>query len=228
VSVGPIEAYVHALARVLPGPRRMRAELLRELADGLDDAAEAYARAGLSRRQAEAKAVGDCGRVDDVAPCYRRELVAATSRRTAMLVALSMPATVLAWTYVWTIAVRSEPAPLRGNEHSALIAVLAQVTDWAGYAGGASGLVTLGLLTCSGRLGGVLPVRPVVIGQVVVGLVVVALTLSCSVAMNLLDPTLALQKAELTTVILPLGAATGVLSGWLLIALWRTFRVAVR
>jgi hypothetical protein len=221
----PIAGYLRALARLLPGPRRMRTELLGELSDGLHDAAEAYARAGMDPRRAEAQAVGECGQLAEIAPAYRAELIAAQSRRTAMLFALSMPATVFAWTLAWTVGVRAVPSLLT-SDHPRLALVLSQVTDWAGMAGGLSGLATLGLLMWSGRLRRFLPA--VITGQVVVGAAVIAVTMGCSTAMNLLDPSFALRVAGASMVVPVVGAATCVLGGWQVHSLWRTYRAVAR
>ncbi|MEQ4204768.1 permease prefix domain 1-containing protein [Actinopolymorpha sp. B17G11] len=224
-QVDSIAGYLRALARALPGPRRTRTELLGELADGLHDAADAYVRAGMDPRQAEAQAVGDCGRIAEIAPAYRAELIAAQSRRTAMLFALSMPATVLAWTLAWTIGVREVPSLLT-SDHPRLAIFLSQVTDLAGMAGGVSGLATLGLLMWSGRLRRFL--RPVIAGQVVVGATVLAVTMGCSTAMNLLDPSFALRVAGASALVPIVGAATCVLGGWQVHSLWRTFRAVAQ
>jgi len=130
-----IAAYVRALSDRLPGPAATRADLLAEARDSLDDAAAAFARAGMRAAQAELAAVARFGDVDRVAADYRREIAAAQGRRTAALLMVSMPALLLAWdaVVVWS-ARRSTAAP------TAVQGLLAQAIDAASLtcAGGAA------------------------------------------------------------------------------------------
>lgn len=96
-----IDEYVRGLSGRLAGPRRPRADLLAEARDGLVDAAEAYARAGLPWPEAAARAVADFGGYRQIVPGYQAELAAAQGRRTAVLVALAMPAVLLGSRLMW-------------------------------------------------------------------------------------------------------------------------------
>jgi hypothetical protein len=84
--VTTVEAYLSELDATLRGPRRVKADLLAEARDSLDDAAEAYRRAGADACVARAKAVADFGGVAEVAPGYQAVLSVAQGRRTALLV----------------------------------------------------------------------------------------------------------------------------------------------
>lgn len=220
----PIASYVSALADVLPGPRRTRADLLTELADGLHDAAVAHTRAGLSSREARALAVEESGPVAEVAPGFRAELVAAQSRRTAMLFALSLPAMVLGWTVAWSAVPPTPPAALPDGATRVAVGVLSQVTDWSGVAGGVSAVLTIGLLMWAGRLRR--SVGPVIALQAGVGALAVVVSLGCSTAMVLLNPQQVARVVEASALVLPLGVVTFALTGWQLASLWRTYRVA--
>lgn len=146
-----IDSYVREVERLLPGDRGVREDLIAELRDGLDDAAEAYRCSGLDRRQAELRAVRDAGDTDEVAASYRSELTASQGQRTAALIGLSMPAIVLAWTMMWRFggdAVVADRWPV-----SELTMVLSRVVDWAAYLGGASALAGLAALIWTARTG---------------------------------------------------------------------------
>jgi hypothetical protein len=98
--VGAIEEYVAQLGAALKGPRRTKADLVREARDGLLDAAEAYACSGLSPDQAERQAVADFGTVAQVAPAFQQELGYAQSTRTALLVGLVLAPQDFLWDLV--------------------------------------------------------------------------------------------------------------------------------
>ncbi|GII91037.1 permease prefix domain 1-containing protein [Sinosporangium siamense] len=97
----PVDHYVSELERVLRGPSRMRADLVREVRDGLTDMADALEDDGLVRPEAERAAVLEFGTVAEVAPGLQRELSFAQGRRTGWLlfvvVALQMAAAEIAW-----------------------------------------------------------------------------------------------------------------------------------
>jgi hypothetical protein len=88
---GPIDAYVDGLAAALRGPRRTRAEMITEARHSLQDAACAFADAGLSAAEAEDRAVAEFGTLREVAPAYQAELAAQQGRRTATWIALALP-----------------------------------------------------------------------------------------------------------------------------------------
>lgn len=86
-----ITNFVGELAAALAGPRRIRAGLLAEVRDGLDDAAATHRSHGVSQLAAESSAVSEFGRVPELAPLYQAELTATQTRRTAALLAVRFP-----------------------------------------------------------------------------------------------------------------------------------------
>jgi len=93
----PVDAYLTALGKALPGPRRRKADLLAEARDHLVDATEAFEADGLDRDEAEREAVADFGELSDVVPGYRADLAVSQSRRTAMLLFLVLIAQPIVW-----------------------------------------------------------------------------------------------------------------------------------
>jgi hypothetical protein len=104
----PIDDYLAGLSKQLRGPRRRKADLLAEARDHLIDAAEAFEADGLDRYDAEKHAVADFGTLEEVAPGYRAELAVSQSRRTAMMLLLTLMIQPIVWqggAWGWT----SEP-----------------------------------------------------------------------------------------------------------------------
>ena len=88
VTVDPMsvaDTYVAALDAALVGPGRVRRGLVQEVRDHLEDATEAYLRAGYDDAEAQRRAVADFGRLEEVAPAFQSTLAVASSRRTAAL-----------------------------------------------------------------------------------------------------------------------------------------------
>lgn len=77
--------YLADLDAALVGPSRARRDLLQEARDHLDDATDAYLRAGYETAEAERQAVVDFGTLDEVAPAFQTTLAVASARRTAWL-----------------------------------------------------------------------------------------------------------------------------------------------
>ncbi|WP_020576444.1 permease prefix domain 1-containing protein [Actinopolymorpha alba] len=217
----PIADYLRELERALPGPRTVRRDLLGELADGLHDAVEAHTRAGLSTHQAEVRAVEASGQVAELASAYRTELAVAQSRRTARLFALSMPSLVLAWTAVWTRNFPTSSSAAGGPPHMEL---LSSLTDWIGLVGGGSALCVLALLTWVARMN--VPVRAILVGQVVVGGTAVTVSSVASVAMNVLNSEQVLRVVMSSPPLFALGIVSTALSVWKVHSLWLTSRTA--
>ncbi|WP_309117128.1 permease prefix domain 1-containing protein [Saccharothrix sp.] len=90
-----IDEYVTDLGSRLRGPGR--ADLLAEARDGLEDAAEAYARAGLSPAEARSRAVADFGPVAEIARGYQSLLALAHGARTLRTLLLLPPLAHLMW-----------------------------------------------------------------------------------------------------------------------------------
>lgn len=98
VSNGPIEDLLTGLRRGVPGHRTGRGrELIREISDGLHDAATEYREAGLSTTDAEQRAVDDFGDVAAAAALCREQIGVASGIRSAVLVAIAFPAMLACW-----------------------------------------------------------------------------------------------------------------------------------
>ncbi len=229
---GPIAAYVTALDDALRGPRGARRDVTAELADGLRDAADAYVDAGTPEREAQARAVRECGPVRDVAAAYAPELAAVQGRRTAAMCALSMPATVLAWGLTWRVAVPSAQVPSARvpsaptGSHPWRLGVLSDLTDWAGIAGGVAGCCLAALLVASARR--VLPVRLVLVLLVFLCGGALLVSTVCSVAMNVANAEQVRWMLAVSTPALVLSLATGAISAWQLGSLCRSANLAFR
>jgi hypothetical protein len=125
-AVDPIGTHLAELARAVRGPGRFRRSVLREVRDGLDDAADAYRRAGVDDERAARLAVRDFGPVAELAPLYQDELAADAGRRTAVLLAVGVPAVTAAWSLLFSSgAAAGSPAP-------SPVAALGVVQDVAG------------------------------------------------------------------------------------------------
>lgn len=108
---GTVEETVRTLACELGRGRRQR-DLLRECRDGLEDAAAAHQRAGLSRRAAEELAVAEFGDIGSVAAALRTETHAADLSRTSWVLGLSYPAIMI----IWWLAPAGELTMGRGSD----------------------------------------------------------------------------------------------------------------
>jgi hypothetical protein len=200
----------------LRGPRRRRTDLLNELRDSLGDTAAAYVAAGMSVDEAERRAVAESGVVAELVPAYQSELAADQSKRTAMLLALVMPANYLAWNVLW----RTEDAP--AWDPSGLYRFLSEATDYLGLAGGTiaiAGLVALVWFARTGRDTDLL-----VRGLVGVETALIAVMVVSAIGMNLVDTGQTQSAVEAVgypvTIVGLLTMAALVLQAR---ALWRTF-----
>jgi hypothetical protein len=175
-AADPIAAHLAELARSVRGPGRARRSVLREVHDGLDDAADAYRRAGVDADRAARLAVRDFGPVAEVAPLYQDELAAAEGKRTAVLLAVGVPVVVLSWSLLWMSGVAAgPPAP-------AAVGALSVVQDVGAGLATAVALVLLGL---SYRR--TAAPRPVAAAAAVVAIATVAVCGGTAVAMNLVQ-----------------------------------------
>jgi hypothetical protein len=93
---GPIESYLAGLRRRLPRGRSGH-DVLTELRDGLEDAAEAYRSAGLAPVEAERRAVADFGDAEEIGDLCRTEVEAAAGFRAAVVVAVGYPLILGLW-----------------------------------------------------------------------------------------------------------------------------------
>jgi hypothetical protein len=174
-AVDPIATHLTELARAVRGPGRARRTVLREVRGGLDDAAEAYRRAGVDAERAARLAVRDFGPVSEVAPLFQDELTAAEGRRTAGLVAAGVPAVVLSWSLLWASGLATgPPAP-------AAVGVLSVVQDVAAALATALALVLLALTRRATAP------RPLAVAAVVAAFGTVAVCGGTAVAMNLVQ-----------------------------------------
>lgn len=217
-TVDVIDTYVHTLERLLPGPRGPRAEMLRELADGLHDAASAHESAGLSRAEAERRAVEESGAPDELAPDYREVLVAAQGKRTARLFALGSLASLAAWNLVWRLPGTDDGSP------SPLVVWVFRLIDYATYASAGVALLALGLLTLAARTRW--SARRIVSAQATLGTASVLAVLVCCVGGNLLNVVLTQDVPRLPPVVWFLGAGSVALLVWQLLSARRSRRTS--
>lgn len=96
-----IDDYVAELERTLAGPHGPKRDLVVEARDSLVDAAEALEAEGMSREEAERRAVEEFGPVPAIAPAYQVELTVSAGRRLGLLMLISLPALVLMWGAIW-------------------------------------------------------------------------------------------------------------------------------
>jgi hypothetical protein len=101
VTADPVNAHVAELDRVLRGPAAVKRSMIAEVRDGLADAVAGHCDRGLDPQRAAAAAVREFGSVRDVAPLLQEELTARQGRRTAQLVAVTFPTTLVAWDALW-------------------------------------------------------------------------------------------------------------------------------
>ncbi|PSL06673.1 hypothetical protein CLV30_10258 [Haloactinopolyspora alba] len=120
-----IDAYLATLRRELRGPRVLRANMIREVRDGLHDATRAHRDDGVSPAEAERRAVDEFGPPSVVAAGLRDELAAATGRYLAALsIVLGSTQFALAH-YTWQTAAREQGWPRPSPEYG----MFAQAVD---------------------------------------------------------------------------------------------------
>lgn len=141
--VDAIDRHVDALAAAVRGPRRLRHSMLREVHDGLTDAADAHVDGGRAAAEAATLAVAEFGTVDELAGHYQAELTARQGRGAALLVAVLFPATVLAWDVLWRGGVSWGPVPSADTAHT--IRALAGSIDTSCLLFAVAGLALYGL-----------------------------------------------------------------------------------
>jgi hypothetical protein len=136
-----VDQHVAELARALRGPARTRRSMLREVRDGLHDAAAAHRCCGLDPQQAALRAVRDFGPVPEVAQAFQSELVARQGRWAALLLLVAFPGLTLGWDLLWRngVAWHSSPA----QPVSEVFVELARVQDTASLLVSAMAVVLL-------------------------------------------------------------------------------------
>lgn len=134
-GAGVITRFVGELAAALHGPRRVRAGLLAEVRDGLDDAAAAHRSHGVSALAAESRAVAEFGQVSDLAALYQAELTANQARRTTALLAVCFPMIHAMWELFGRTGHAWASAPEAANRLAETLDIASGVTAGAAVAG---------------------------------------------------------------------------------------------
>ncbi|HEX2773981.1 MAG TPA: permease prefix domain 1-containing protein [Micromonosporaceae bacterium] len=142
-----IEEYVDTLGRRLRGPRRPKADLVREVRHSLDDAAEAYVDSGLDPRAAQSRAVAEFGALHDLVPAYQAELTALSVRGLARRATAVAALLVAGADLMWRGAPWTGPAPPAGYQ------LLAGALDLLWVICGAGAASTLAVLFWRARRG---------------------------------------------------------------------------
>lgn len=107
-DVDPIADHVAGLRAQLRGPRFAKAEMLREVADGLADAAEGYRDEGADRLRAAELAVAEFGEPAEIAEGYQVELAARQSRFSLAFLAMLGPVMEVSSRILWSNAPRAD------------------------------------------------------------------------------------------------------------------------
>jgi hypothetical protein len=213
-----LDRHVAALGAALRGPDALRRDVLAEVRDGLQDAAQAYRSRGRAPADAAAVAVAEFGPVDDLAPLYQAELTTAQARRTALVVVLLFPALLLGWDLLWSAGLAW---PATGSPPPAAVPLLARVQDV--LSAGAAGLGLLVLLATLRR-----SVRPRLLAgaAAAVGLLGALLCVGTAVAMNLAHGPATLAMLTTNPAALPAFAASAAAAATVCVSAARTLRLA--
>lgn len=140
---GTVDRFVVDLGRAVRGPGRARRSMLREVHDGLTDAAEAHAAGGLDGASAQERAVAEFGTVDELAALFQAELTVRRGRATALYVAVVFPAMVLGWDLLWRAGVSWGPVPGPAELHA--LRTLSSLIDTTALVAAALALGLFGL-----------------------------------------------------------------------------------
>lgn len=107
-GMGPVDTYVRQLSRAVGGggvlTRSAPPVIVGEAYDHLLDATEAWEARGLSRLDAERRAIDEFGDLDELAPGYRSVVALGTVRRTAWMLVVTM----MIQPFVWDVG-RAHP-----------------------------------------------------------------------------------------------------------------------
>lgn len=139
-----VPTYLGDLGSAVGGPARLRRDLLQEAADHLDDAVDAYQRAGYDRVEAEERAVADFGTVEQVAPGFRATVAVASARRTALILVAALAIQPFLWDSGLELAASGHAARPDGWLYAALD-VLVEVGGLAGLVGAVATLAVTGI-----------------------------------------------------------------------------------
>jgi HAAS len=106
-----LDTFVSALREYLPGPSKLRAEILAEVRDGLIESVDDHVGAGLEEQDARDRALREFGDPIALARSFLPELAAERARRTAQAVLLTAPLVI----GLWLAAARSRPVARTGG-----------------------------------------------------------------------------------------------------------------
>jgi hypothetical protein len=134
-----IDRYVRRLDRALVGPGRRKADLMREVRDGLEDATEAH------RGRADL-AIAEFGDVRDLAPAYQAELAASATRSVGLRVAAAFGVGAFAANLTWQGGSWAHTPPPGGFQ------VLSDLINWSGNTLALVGALTVAVLWRWGQL----------------------------------------------------------------------------
>ncbi|RKT52633.1 permease prefix domain 1-containing protein [Saccharothrix australiensis] len=195
-DAGVIDEYLADLDRRLRGPEHVKADLLAEARDSLDDAVTAYRGGGLPAEDAQRRAVAEFGPVNRIARDYQSLLALAQGVRTLWTLILVVPLARVLWEVNRSFWIGSWPAPSGGGappEWYLLIARANDSTTWVVVGAGLCALLTGRLLA---RKGWSAVSLARLAGQVAVGAVGVCLlgNLSIIIATVLVDAALMLMS----------------------------------
>ena len=135
-----VDAYLRDLEASLVGPRRVRDGLLREVADHLEDATEAFARSGLTDDAAQRAAIDEFGRTAQVAPGLQDTIAVLSSRRLGLALVLALLPQPFLWDSGVRLAARIDPSAPPGV---ADIGWLYAGIEYLGLAGIVTGIVAV-------------------------------------------------------------------------------------
>lgn len=211
-----IDRYVADLRRRLRGPVIVRAGMVREVRDGLLDAAEAHRSSGLDAASAERLAVDEFGSAEVVAAGLRPELAAAAGRHLAVLMLLLGSVQFVLVEALWKGQVADDGWPPVSAGYG-LLAQFVDVSNLVTLAGSALAAVALGI---GGR---VLPSRPVVRAASMLVLADLAVTAVCGPLLAGFAP---VPVATWPVADLVQGAIVTVLpSAWMAVLAWQCLRL---
>jgi hypothetical protein len=151
--------YLRAVAASLPGPLRVRSDILGELHAGLQDAIDTYRSAGLTADAATKAAVAEFGNPRQVADAFRPHLAMIQARRVALALVATGPPIGLLWTAAALashIAIRHGPpwqwpgAPPLSPAFFLVVGAALMITVWS----------ALATVAATGRLARWLPASP--------------------------------------------------------------------
>ncbi|MEU6645379.1 permease prefix domain 1-containing protein [Saccharomonospora sp. NPDC046836] len=148
MTADPVTATIRTLQRSLRGPRRARAEMVREVHDGLADAVEGYRDAGLPLAEAQFRAVADFGDPRHVAAELQAELAARYGRFAAARMAIAFPMLMLLWDQIWA----GDPATAHAQATTATT-LLADLIDVLSLTAAAGSLLARARLSLGARRG---------------------------------------------------------------------------